>query len=134
MSSASALQSAILTVLAADTALVALLGSARRIFDAPPPGTPMPYVLYGPATTRDWSTGTEAGAEHTVTLSVRAHASARTAAHDIADRIRALLHDQALVLAGHRLVNVRAQTLDVRREKDGHITAALRLRAVTEPL
>lgn len=134
MSSASALQSAILSTLAADTALATALGSARRIFDAPPPGTPLPYVLYGPDTTRDWSTGTDSGAEHTVTIAVRAHASARRSAHDIADRIRALLHDRPLALAGHRLVNLRQQTLDVRREKDGHLTATLRLRAVTEPL
>lgn len=134
MSSASALQGAILATLTADTALASLLGSARRIFDAPPPGTPLPYVLYGPVATRDWSTGTDSGAEHTITLSVRSQASGRTVAHDIADRIRALLHDQTLVLSGHRLVNLRQQALDVRREKDGHITAALRLRAVTEPL
>lgn len=134
MSSASALQSAIIATLAADTALTTLLGSARRIFEAPPPGTPLPYVLYGPVATRDWSTGTDAGAEHTLTITVRAHASGRTLAHDIADRIRALLHDRSLALAGHRLVNLRQQTLEVRREKDGQTTASLRLRAVTEPL
>lgn len=133
-SSASALQSAILAKLAGDAPLSAALGSGRRVFDAVPPGTPLPYVLYGPVVSRDWSTDTDAGAEHTVTISVRAHASARRTAHDIADRICALLHDQALVLAGHRLVNLRQQVLDIRREKDGHVRATLRLRAVTEPL
>ncbi len=84
MSPASALQDAILTALAADTALITALGSARRLFDAPPPGMPLPYVLYGPVSTRDWSTGTDPGAEHIVTLTVRAHAAARRSAHDIA--------------------------------------------------
>ncbi len=91
-------------------------------------------MLYGPVSTRDWSTGTDPGAEHIVTLTVRAHAAARRSAHDIADRIRALLHDAPLALEGHRLVNLRQQTLEVRREKEGHLAATLRLRAVTEPL
>jgi len=134
-SSATALQGAITSVLAADPALSRLLGGARRIFDDVPPGAQLPYVLFGPVTSRDWSTSTETGAEHTLTLQVVAHAQARRAAQDIADRVRALLHDQPLALARHRLVNLRHTGSEIRRGKDGRaVRAAITFRAVTESL
>jgi hypothetical protein len=48
--------------------------------------------------------------------------------------VRTALHDQALSLAGHRLVNLRHELSEARREPDGDTTHGIvRYRAVTEP-
>lgn len=64
-----ALQRAVFSALSKDAALVALLGSAK-IYDDVPQRTDFPYVSFGQSTERDWSTATEDGAEHLVTLHV----------------------------------------------------------------
>ncbi len=51
--------------LADDSALVALL--AGRVYDDVPRGAEFPYITFGPATLRDWSTGTETASEHLIT-------------------------------------------------------------------
>ena len=54
--------------------------------------------------------------------------------HVIAGALLQALDDAPLALAGHRLVNFRFSTADVRRESDGRTYRALvRFRAVTEP-
>ena len=53
----------------------------------------------------------------------------------IAARVEALLHDAALTLDGHRLVNLRFEQAEARREAQGRFSrASLRFRAVTEEL
>ena len=130
-----ALQSAIYAALTANADLTAATGGSPRVFDDVPPGTSYPYVTFGQAIERDWSTGTEAGREHTVTLHVWSRASGRREVHQIAALIRAALHDAALALAGHRLINLRHEFTDARREPDGETShALLRFRATTEPI
>lgn len=129
-----ALQSAIVTALAGDASLLALTGGAPRIFDDVPPRTPLPYITIGQTIARDWSTGSEPGHEHTVTLQVWSDAHGRRQAVEIAGAIRAVLHDRPLAPAGHRLVNLRHEYTETRRDADGVTYRALmRLRAVTEP-
>jgi hypothetical protein len=128
------LQQSIFAVLTADAALTALLG-AGRIFDDVPQGTPPPYVTFGPVTQRDWSTGTEEGAEHLVTLHVWSAARGKKQAHEILGAVRAALHDRPLNLAGHRLINLRHEHSETRRTSDGEtIHGTARFRAITEPL
>ena len=135
LSASLALQSAIYAVLTANADLIAATGATPRIYDDVPPGTAYPYVTFGQAIERDWSTGTEAGREHTVTLHVWSRASGRREVHQIGAIIRAALHDAALTLAGHRLVNLRHEFTDARREPDGETShALLRFRATTEPI
>ncbi|MFX8457299.1 DUF3168 domain-containing protein, partial [Acinetobacter baumannii] len=84
-----------------------------------PPGTPYPYVSFGQSVERDWSTGTDDGREHTLTLQVWSRASGRSEVYRGAAIIRALLHLARLPLQGFNLVSLRYQFQEARREPDG---------------
>ena len=135
MTSASwALQVSIHARLTADAALTTLLGGPK-IYDDVPRGTSFPYVTFGLTSEKDWSTGTDDGREHTVTLHVWSRAAGRHQVETIGSAVAALLHDQALVLQGHHLVNLRQKFADARRDPDGEtFHGIVRLRAVTEPV
>jgi hypothetical protein len=135
MASASwSLQRAIYDTLANDGDVVLRLGGAR-IFDDVPQKSPYPYLTLGQSVVRDWSTGTEDGAEHILTLHVWSRAEGRREAHDIMSSIRDALHDRDLALDGHRLVQLRHELSEARREPDGETYHGIvRLRATTEPL
>lgn len=127
------LQKAIFAALIADAPLLALLGGAR-VYDDVPRGSALPYVSFGPSTTRDWSTGTETGSEHAVTLRVWSKAGGEKQVHLVLEAIRTALHDTSLVLVGHRLISLRHELSDAARASDGEIYAGVaRFRAVTEP-
>jgi hypothetical protein len=134
MSSSSwALQQSIFARLTADAALTTLLGGPR-VHDEVPQASPFPYISFGHSLVRDWSTGSEDGSEHVVTLHVWSQGKGKKEAHEIMDAVRSALHDQALSLAGHRLVNLRHELSEARREPDGDTTHGIvRYRAVTEP-
>ena len=130
-----ALQSAVFAALSANPDLATQTGGAPRIYDDVPPATPYPYVSFGQTVERDWSTGTEDGREHTFTLHVWSRAPGRAQVHAIAALIRSSLHQAALPLTGFRLINLRHEFSEARREPDGETYRALvRFRAVTEPL
>ena len=127
-----ALQQAIFATLTADAPLLALLG-APRLYDDVPQAADFPYLTFGQSLDRDWSTGTEPGNEHTLTLHVWSQARGKKETHEIIDALRTALHDQPLSLTGHRLVNLRVTELSAARDKDSQLTrVTLRLRAVTE--
>jgi hypothetical protein len=129
-----ALQKAIHAALTSDPPLLALLGGPR-VWDDVPRGAAFPYVTFGPSATRDWSTGGEPGDEHAITLHVWSQAAGGKEAQEIIGAIRAALHDQALVLGAHRLVNLRQESAETRREADDELyRGTVRLRAVTEPI
>ncbi len=131
-SAALALQKAVYAALAADDGVGALIGD--RIYDGAPRNAVFPYLTIGQTTQTDWSTGTEDGTEHRLTLDVWSRQGGKSECHAIADTIRVALHDAALALDGHALVNLRFETADIARDPDG-ITfhGRLRFRAVTEP-
>lgn len=127
-----ALQKAIYDTLAEDGELVALLGGAR-IFDDVPRGIRPPYVTIGESLIRDWSTGSEDGHEHFLTVNVWTASAGVRDVHRILDRVEALLDDAALSLDEARLVSIRHEFSDVRREPDEETSRAIvRFRAVTE--
>ena len=134
-SSAWSLQQSIYALLTADTVLATLLGGQNRIFDHVPQGQPLPYVTLAQTATRDWSTADLGGEEHTLTLNVWSSAFGKKQVQEVLDRLRTLLHDRPLSLSGHRLVNLRHEFSEARRESDGEILLGrARFRAVTEPL
>jgi hypothetical protein len=84
---------------------------------------------------RDWSTGTESGAEHILLLHVWSRYAGKHEAYEIADAIREVLDDAELSLDDHRLINLTHQYSDLKRDPDGETYhGVLRFRAVTEPL
>ncbi|MGE0627337.1 MAG: DUF3168 domain-containing protein [Hyphomicrobiaceae bacterium] len=132
-SAAWSLQAAIYSALTGNAELAGLLGGAH-IYDDVPRGASFPYITFGLTSERDWSTATETGSEHVVTLHVWSRAAGRSEVDGIFTVLRDALHDADLSLVGHRLVNLRQEFSDARREPDGEtLHGIVRLRAVTEP-
>lgn len=130
---APALRAAIHDALVADAPLTSLLGGAR-VYDEVPQSAAFPYVTLGDAKVSDWSTATEAGEEHQLTLHAWSRQGGHREAHVIAGALLQALDDAPLSLDGHRLVNLRFSVADIRREADGRTyRAQVRFRAVTEP-
>ena len=128
------LQQSVFAALGADAALTALIGPGR-VFDDVPQATPLPYVVLGRIAAQDWSTGGEDATEHVFTVEVWSDARGKKETHEILGAIRAALHDQPLAVAGHRLVNLRHERSEIRRDTDGEtVHGTGRFRAVTEPL
>ena len=128
-----ALQRAIHAALAGDGVLVGLLGGPQ-VFDDAPQATGFPFVTLGATTERDWSTATEDGAEHIVTLHVWSRKAGRKEAREIMEAMKGVLHDRPLAVDGHRLVNLRHEFSEARRDADGETYHGIvRYRAVTEP-
>lgn len=127
------LQKAIHAALSGDAALTALVGAG--IHDAVPREAAFPYVTIGDAQIRDWSTATESGAEHLLTLHVWSRHEGKREAYAVADAVRAALDGAMLTLESHRLVNLRHQYSELKPDPDGETRhGVLRFRAVTEPL
>lgn len=130
---AAALRAAIHDALAADAPLTTLLGGPK-IYDEVPAAVSFPYVTLGEARVSDWSTASDSGEEHQLTLHAWSRQGGHREAHVIAGALLQALDDAPLTLAGHTLVNLRFTVADVRREADGRTyRAAVRFRAVTEP-
>lgn len=128
-----ALQSAIHQYLVGDAALVARLGGPR-IHDDVPHGSAFPYVTIGESSAIDNGSFTGDGLAHTLTLHVWSRAGGRKEVKEIAALLRDALHERALTLMGHTLVNLRVGFTDARRDPDGlSYHGIVRLRAVTEP-
>jgi hypothetical protein len=127
-----ALRAAVHDALVADGALVALLGGAK-VFDAPPRSAAFPYVSLGEARVTEASS--EGDLEHQLTLHAFSRQGGHKEAHMIAGALLGVLDDAPLVLADHRLVNLRFSIADIRREADGRTYhAVVRFRAVTTPV
>lgn len=128
------LQKAVFATLSADAGLVGALGGAR-LHDLAPAHTPYPYVTFGPASTFDWSTGTEQGSEHFFTLHIWSNARGRAEALDLMERIEARLSSAPPAPAGFRLINLRSEGAELRYDEDLSVHhGTLRWRAVMEPL
>ena len=132
MTAANSLLQAIFARLSADAALSALVG-AGGFYDRLLDRTAMPYLVLGALDSRDYSTASEAGEEHFLTLAIWSDGQGQKQAQTIAARVRALLHDQPLVLDGAVLVSLLHRNTRSRREPKSRChVAEMRFRAVTE--
>ncbi|PYE28778.1 uncharacterized protein DUF3168 [Rhizobium sp. PP-CC-3A-592] len=134
MSAGNALQAAVFATLSGDAALLALLGDGG-IHDRLLERAEHPYLRLAGIESSDWSTASEPGEEHAMTIEVRGAEGGNRVVQDIAGRVRALLHDAGLSLADHHLVNLRHEGTRTARDgaARGHV-AVMRFRAVTEPM
>jgi len=129
-----ALQRSIYQALTGSAELTSLLGGERIYSDAPP-AAQFPFITFGQTVNLDWSTGTEDGTEHSLTLHVWSRASGSIEVHEIIQVIRMVLHNQALALEDHYLVNLRHEFTEARLDPDGEtLHGIVRYRAVTEPM
>ena len=128
-----ALQRSLYQMLSNAPALTSRLGGAR-IYSKAPQGEALPYITLGQTVNLDWSTGTEDGTEHDLTLHVWTSADSAEEVHEIMDAVKAVLHDRPLSLDDHYLVNLRHQFAEARIDPDGEtMHGIVRYRAVTEP-
>lgn len=131
--SANALQVAVVDRLAADPAVLAIIG-AGRIFDRLITRAEPPYLVLGQATVTDFSTGDGEASEHRFEIEAWTKQNGRRQAVELADAVRAALHEADLTLEGAVLVNLRHErTVSRRAPRTGLHVARLRFRAVTEP-
>jgi len=128
-----ALQRSIYETLSSAPELMSRLGG-DGIYSNPPPAAEFPFITIGQTVNLDWSTGTEDGNEHDVTLHIWSRADSALEVYEITEIVRNLLHDQALTLDGHDLVNLRHEFSQARIDPDGEtLHGIVRYRAVTEP-
>ena len=133
-SPALALQTGLRAALLADAALVTALGGAQ-VFDDVPREAPFPYITIGEIETRDWSTQTSRGNEHTVTVHVWSRYRGRKQVQELIAEVDRILDGTDPPLADHRLVNLSTVFWTALREPDGEVyRGTVRLRAVTEPV
>ena len=127
------LQKAVYQWLAADAALQAEIGDPARIFDDPPPDALFPYLTLGEARMSDWK-GVEGGLEHDVKLYVFSRYAGRREVKRILGAVYDALHEAALTVTGHNLINIRFVFADAFRRSDGETYQGVaRFRAVTQP-
>jgi len=132
-SPALALQTGLRAALLADTDLVTALGG-EHVFDDVPRDAPFPYITIGEIETRDWSTQTSRGHEHTATVHVWSRYRGRKQVQDLIADIDRVLDGADPPLTGHRLVNLSIVFWTAMRDTSGEIyRGTVRLRAVTEP-
>jgi hypothetical protein len=129
---ANALLQAIHALLAEDPQLTSMIGS-DGIIDRLVSGQHLPCLVIAELTTDDYSTATEPGEEHRLTLQVWSEAQGQRQAQSIAGRVRALLGDASPTLEAGTLVNLQHVSTRARREaKTRLFCAEMRFRAVTE--
>lgn len=127
------LQQALFTLLTNDAPLTTLLGGAK-IYDHTPQRTRPPYVTIGLTTTRDWSTSTEQGREHIVTLHSWTDSKTRQAATAIQNAIEQSVLPASLTMDDHTAVSVFYEFSEIRRDPDGETLHGItRFRIRTEP-
>ncbi|SCX36068.1 DUF3168 domain-containing protein [Agrobacterium rosae] len=133
MMAANALLQAVHIRLAGDAVLVDMVG-ARGIIDRLLPRPVLPCVAFGEIDSRDYSTASERGEEHFLTIEVWSEEGGRKLAQDIAVRVLALLDDAPLVLGGGiALVSLfYRNSRSVRQAKTKQFLTEIRFRAVTE--
>ncbi|MEM7397826.1 MAG: DUF3168 domain-containing protein [Pseudomonadota bacterium] len=128
------LQRSIYQTLSDATALTARLGGPR-IFSKPPQGNALPYITLGQTVNLDWSTGTEDGTDHDLTLHIWTSADSAEEVHAIMDTVKTLLHDRPLSMEDHYLVNLHHEFAEARIDPNGEMMHGIvRYRALTEPL
>lgn len=127
-----ALRKAMRDRLLADASLVAALGGAK-IYDVAPRGAAPPWVAFGDARLRDWSTASGRGVELVAALGVVSAEPGAREALEIAEQVTRLLDDAALTLTGWRLVRLACVATEARRaDQDRHARIELRFRALME--
>ena len=123
---------AIHATLTEDESLTALVG-VDGIRDRLVTGRHLPCVIVSELVTTDYSTATEPGEQHVLTLQVWSDASGQKQVQQIASVVGSLLQDARLPLETVSLVNLRHLDTKTRREaKTRLFCAEMRFRAVTE--
>ncbi len=127
------LQKAIYSALANNSQLVTALGGTK-IFDHSPGKADFPYVILGRATATDWSTSTEDGKSHLITVHTWSNQPAKQEVWAIQQLVNVSLHDADLQAQDHHIINLRMEFSEIRYDREsGNLHGIMRFSAVTEP-
>lgn len=125
------LQAAIYAQLAASD----LMNSISGIYDHVPEGAAFPYITVGEAMSQDWSSNSFSGQEHRLTLHAWSREAGRKQVKELLGQIHAVLHEQSVIVTGHKLVSLRYEFSETFKDPDGLThQGVIRFRAVTVPL
>lgn len=127
-----ALRVAIRNALHSDIDLATRLGSDFVVDEATAERSP-PYIAFGDMRSRDWSTASDKGAEHSVVIEVWSRHRGVNDALEVGERIAAILDDAPLAIAGFHLVLMRHQATETARRDKGRLASArLTFRALVQ--
>lgn len=133
MNAALSLQRAVFSALTASEDIKDIVDDPPRVFDTVPRGAAFPYIVIGDDQQFDWSTATEKGSEHRLTIHVWSRAPGAKEARVAAQAVVDALDGAALVVPGFTLVNLRWLEGETLRENDGEtIHGQIKFRAVVE--
>ena len=128
------LRKAIRTCLCGNATLISRLGGPF-VFDEPPRNQLPPYITFADVRSRDWSTSTDDGAEHIMTMDVWSRHNGVQEALEISALAAGVLETTVLSPVNHRVVSLQLQTVDTRREANGRLSRARQIfRIVTEEI
>ncbi len=128
-----ALQEALYDALVTSTELITALGGPY-IYDEVPRGKKPLYIVFGDMTHSDWSTSTEDGTEHFITLNIWSRHKGRKEVTQISALVLSALEGLLQALSGHALVNFRHEFTETGRDKETDLfLAKMNFRGVTEP-
>jgi hypothetical protein len=112
--------------------LAALLGGVR-IYDRPTQATGFPFITLGQSPLRDWSTGSDDGAEQRLTVHVWSPFGGKKHMQDIVKAVRATLNDLPLAAGRHR-VTLYHEFSEARLDPEGDsFHGTIRYRATFAP-
>ncbi len=127
-----ALRIAIRNQLQADAALINRMGSSF-VYDEAPPSAQKPFIAFSAVRSRDWSTSTDAGSEHFVSLEIWSTHHGVGECLDIAALVVDALVEAPLLMSGRKLVLLHQTALEtVRRDRGRLVAARLTLRALVD--
>lgn len=133
MQSATALQAKIFDILTSFAPLVSSLGGSF-VYDDVPDGQKPPYVVFGSSKHSDWSTSTEDGVEHSISLDIWSSENGRKQVLEISQHIVDALTNISTTIQGHNLINLTSEKLEITHDaKSRFFHGVLSFRAVTEP-
>ena len=104
-----------------------------RIYDHIPENIKPPYIAIGRTAMNDWSTATEEGFEHQVTLHIWAPPSSRNLSYQLQEIIHRTMDQLSPKLINAIIVNVTLEHSEINRERNSmYFHAISRFRIVTE--
>jgi Protein of unknown function (DUF3168) len=126
------LRKSINQALKASSDLAALLGGVR-IYDRPPEPAGFPFITLGQSALRDWSAGSEDGADQRLTVHVWSPFGGKKHMQDIIKAVRTSLNDWPLA-AGRERITLNHEFSEARLDPEGdRFHGIIRYRATTAP-
>ncbi|MET0347135.1 MAG: DUF3168 domain-containing protein [Methyloceanibacter sp.] len=118
--------------LKASSDLASLLGGVR-IYDRPPEPASFPFITLGQSALRDWSAGSEDGADQRLTVHVWSPFGGKKHMQDIIKAVRTSLNDWPLA-AGRERITLNHEFSEARLDPEGDsFHGIIRYRATTAP-